>query len=536
MQAKRIILFNYVDALSSHLLDELNTTFSFSHLELVDVTPPTSFGSNITYNDPNKLHYGNYNVEPAELLPLEPDFLARMSVFEIEALRMLDRGRKPGKIRSSILADSESRVPISVFLSDDLSYDERRRIYLRHVRYWHHVVRSRRIDLYISVNIPHIVYDYIAYGVCKVLGVPTIFFDRPFAPGAMFPRFSFDTPIALPLLTDNFDRPLSRFFQDFLDIQSQRTETVKAVSSGWRVYVGKREMRSVFYAGPRPSWLRNLTHGVVRSLARRSLGPLFSEFYSYLALSLHHKKWITIRRYLDAVSSDFSAVDGRRFIYFPLHYQPEASTSPLAGLFVEQLLILDMLSASLPDGVWLAVKEHPAQTAVARDPHFYADILKRPNVILLRTDVDTYALIKQSIAVATANGTAAWEAYCRGKPAIVFGLGLQGQAPAGFNVTTHEECRSAVDSILEGRYDASLPSFVNFLRRVEQAALPMYTDDRTLDGLREIGISEGSSAKLIIDYIHALPAESFSSMCYEPHYTSRLGECNIPNDFQPNFL
>lgn len=53
--------------------------------------------------------------------------------------------------------------------------------------------------------------------------------------------------------------------------------------------------------------------------------------------------------------------EGEKFIYVPLHMQPELTTCPLGGQFADQLLMVRMLSAHLPKGYRLYVKEHPDQ-------------------------------------------------------------------------------------------------------------------------------------------------------------------------------
>jgi hypothetical protein len=501
-----ILVFNYVDALSAPLLSALESSFQIHHLELVDVSRPT--GSNadysLNYHDPNTLHYGEYNTAPDDLIPLEPSFILKMVQFESQALRMLDRGRKPGKIRKKIWASVSNDLPTAAFISDDLSYDERRRIYFRHLRYWHHVIVERQISLYLSVNVPHIVYDYIAYAVCKTLGVKTIFFERPFAPGIMFPRENFEDCINLPKFQTESPVELSKFHEDFLAIQKQRSERTKAKSSGWRVYLSNEEMQSIFYAGDPPSLTKTLFRGISAGVARLSLKRFKREFFAYLSLRKHFQKWRANNKTISRLGCDFDVLQRKRYIYLPLHYQPESSTSPLAGAFVDQLLMVDMLAWAVPSDVLIAVKEHPAQTSVARDPEYYRDIKMRRNVRLMRTEVDTYRLISNSIAVATANGTAGWEAFCRNKPVLVFGLGIQGQAPAGFSIQTKDDCRSAIENILSGRYDSSVGSLRKFLSRMEKGGMTIYTDDSTLEELRQSGISENSTAKAIVGYVKSV--------------------------------
>ncbi|MDP2946803.1 MAG: capsule biosynthesis protein, partial [Nanoarchaeota archaeon] len=51
----------------------------------------------------------------------------------------------------------------------------------------------------------------------------------------------------------------------------------------------------------------------------------------------------------------------KKFIYVPLNLQPECSTSPQGNIFVDQILMIETLSASLPSDWIIYVKEHPIQ-------------------------------------------------------------------------------------------------------------------------------------------------------------------------------
>ncbi|KKM16918.1 hypothetical protein LCGC14_1680950, partial [marine sediment metagenome] len=49
----------------------------------------------------------------------------------------------------------------------------------------------------------------------------------------------------------------------------------------------------------------------------------------------------------------------KRYIYFAAPYQPESSTCPNAGVYEDLFLVLDILSASIPDDWTIYYKEHP---------------------------------------------------------------------------------------------------------------------------------------------------------------------------------
>lgn len=130
------------------------------------------------------------------------------------------------------------------------------------------------------------------------------------------------------------------------------------------------------------------------------------------------------------VPSDLAAT---KYIYFPMHLQPELTTATLGGVYCDQLKALRELSQKLPPGYKILAKENPKQTAFKRPTGYYRSLTQIPHVELVATNVSTVDLTKHSAAVATISGTAGWEALCLGKPVITFGVcwyrGFEGVYP-----------------------------------------------------------------------------------------------------------
>lgn len=118
--------------------------------------------------------------------------------------------------------------------------------------------------------------------------------------------------------------------------------------------------------------------------------------------------------------------DNKKNIAFFLHYQPERTSLPEAYHYSNQWLIIRNISANLPDGMLLYVKEHPSIflnnfDVRYRNEAFYKDISKLSNVKLIPLDCDTFEIIDNSIAIVTITGTVGVQALIRNKPVIAFG-------------------------------------------------------------------------------------------------------------------
>jgi hypothetical protein len=141
------------------------------------------------------------------------------------------------------------------------------------------------------------------------------------------------------------------------------------------------------------------------------------------------------------------------FVYFAMSYQPEKSTSPNGDEFVHQLLAVRTLSASLPDGWQLIVREHPSQFIASnsrhygeifRDPHYYESILQFENTSLAPMDTDPYEIMDRAEAVASVGGSSCFEALVRGRRALLFGHAWYVGCPGLSVVRTITEIRQAL--------------------------------------------------------------------------------------------
>jgi hypothetical protein len=130
---------------------------------------------------------------------------------------------------------------------------------------------------------------------------------------------------------------------------------------------------------------------------------------------------------------------GHRYIYVPLHLQPELTTSAMGGFngrYSDQIQILEQLREYVPKEIMLIIKENPKQTFLDRGPLFFKRLNAISNVKLAGYAMTSRKLIEHSLGVATITGTAGWESICLGKPCLVFGNAWYQSFP---NVTKFDE-------------------------------------------------------------------------------------------------
>ena len=113
----------------------------------------------------------------------------------------------------------------------------------------------------------------------------------------------------------------------------------------------------------------------------------------------------------------------------------------------------------LPENYKLVVKEHPSMFSrgsefKVRSIYNYQSILRLPNVVLSKMDMDNFKLIDHAKAVSTITGTVGLESYVMKRPVILFGrsvLNLKGVH--GF--VSIDKLQIFVDDVIKGRIEIS---------------------------------------------------------------------------------
>jgi len=124
--------------------------------------------------------------------------------------------------------------------------------------------------------------------------------------------------------------------------------------------------------------------------------------------------WAEVRGVFD------DPVPGERYVLYPIHFQPEASTLVQAPMYLDQVNLVRDIAASLPIGVRLYVKEHVSNRG-RRPLSFYEQLRALPSVRLLGPDTDVWPLIRNASAIAVITGTMGWEGLLFDKPVVTFG-------------------------------------------------------------------------------------------------------------------
>lgn len=421
------------------------------------------------------------------LAPRPPDhaLLQALAPYENEILLMMDR------------MGPDARFPLR----------ERLEQYHRYLAYWQAVLDRLEPEAVLFSFAPHLVYDYVLYRLCRLRGIPTVMFDlAPPMPWLLFSQPGFD--LGIPRLRRRYQAELAKWDGSPVGVSSRGEGCLAGVARSynqgapWYVHThGDKSARSRAAYSWKSLLAYPLKPRLVTELAwragRRLLGPPPPNYFKAPGRPLHQggmpgwawhadrqrrrwRKWRAMRA-LKRLSVPPST--DRPYVLVALHFQPERTTAPLGGRFVDQLLMIRLLARWLPPGWRLLVKEAPGYLfahitkQVTRDKGFYARVASLPNASLVEPEADIFTLVDNARAVATVTGTVGWEALLRGRPALVFGhawyRGCEGVHWAG----DEEACRRALEAIAQG--ERPDPAKVRlFLRAMEQVSTDAYIMER----------------------------------------------------------
>ena len=343
------------------------------------------------------------------------------------------------------------------------------RLYHYILAFWCQKIEELKPSIFYSREVPHEVTDFIFYALCKHYGVRTIIFFGPVLLGRRVFIEDFKQPWAQTEDYRNFlaDNPAIQYEVDKY-IQKIRSDYSKAAPAyfveGMKVVYGSNRWKQEFLSFYRFVIRRYFKKIALWGIALLNIFPtllvpprmmrnLLLKAKKIVGSQLTQDEFDTLPKLLQTLAIDH--IPQNPYIFFCLNYQPELTTSPLGGIFNDQTLAISMLSANLPVGWVLVVKEHPGQLIkndgynyLGRDIEFYKKLISLGNVEFISQRIDQFDLIDASKCVATITGTAGWEAIIRGKPVVVFGDAWYQSAPNVFRIKTTLDCQQALEKIL----------------------------------------------------------------------------------------
>lgn len=293
------------------------------------------------------------------------------------------------------------------------------------------LIKKNNISLCLFSDIPHEGVDIIIYYIAKYFEIPTIILSQ-----SIFPKFFCMNNIEDYGVFPHMDAGAN----DYISIPCTPYTELGYMADIPPLKV-KPYMRSLLKGSLRPK--KMFEHSL-------TLQPKCDRSREYIA---------NLERYTKV--PDLT----RPYVYFPLHLQPELTTSVLGGKYNDQLLAIELLSEMLPDDWIIYVKENPKQNSSMRPDIFFKRLSLLKNVELVGRHENTFSLIENAQFVATISGTVGWEAIKGGKNVLLFGMAWYQTLPgvfaykAGITIeditqfhSEHKELEGAANALLNRMY------------------------------------------------------------------------------------
>lgn len=289
------------------------------------------------------------------------------------------------------------------------------------------VLNDQAVSAFISDVEPHEFVSYVWSRLCKHIGIPTLTFQPcGIAPGVL-PRLdgellgSSDGYEAAPGLPKSFVRQyVGKFFS--IAETSKSTQWVqnqqKSDSRSERLVILPRKLGMLLRSDDKALAQSELDFSAVSGRVRARL----SIARNLLAYSAKRH----LRAELKKNASQIKPVS-EHFAVFALHYEPERTTLPEGGDFVDQLRAIAEARKLLPPDVHLYVKEHFSQVSGALRGHMgrsaltYPLINMLPNTSLIDASLPLIEIVERAECVFTITGSVAIEAASLGTPVVYFG-------------------------------------------------------------------------------------------------------------------
>jgi hypothetical protein len=198
------------------------------------------------------------------------------------------------------------------------------------------------------------------------------------------------------------------------------SEVVAAIARSWlgsRLISGRQFVSRVWSGATRRRWLG------FKTLIRISDAQTLPIACREVSARKHWKRDRLSRRM--ASELDFRSP----FVFFGLHYQPEANHDVYGTHWGGQASAIELLAAALPEGWKIVVKENPKQLHFRRSAAFYRRMRAIPSVVWAPDDLPSGDLLRWSRIVATICGTLGLEALRIGRGCICFGDAWYGSLP-----------------------------------------------------------------------------------------------------------
>ena len=387
--------------------------------------------------------------------------------------------------------------------NNSFSCKEKKKLINHHFLYSEFLIEKFNPDIVIFQEVPHFVYDYILYEICKIKKIKTLIFAYANISGFSFLidniwntskklNYFYKKNQVEYKLKDIF---LKNFNKEYLRIKNN-TETQPPSEKWVHNKISKNINNLKIFPKIKKLFFKDIKEGIfnLSKLFRSNKltnasnmkikNKSFKIFPSYLRIFLNIKfseyRTIKLHKFYKKISKNKPNLK-KNYISFFLHYEPERSISPQAGLLYNQFKLARCFAENLPKNWFLYVKEHRKtfythllmrnQYRLKQD---YINLLKNKNIILVDDEYPSLDLIKNAKANITSNGTAGLESIIHLRPLLTFGYSWLNKFKYCFSIRTKKNIKKTIKLLLKDKITFNENDVKIFLKSLEETSYNMY--------------------------------------------------------------
>jgi hypothetical protein len=397
-------------------------------------------------------------------------------------------------------------------------------------------LNNKKPDLIINMHIPHNFFEVMLAEICEIkhidhiylrhFGIPNIYIlqnslyknDRSFLN-------KFNKKLSNKLIFKNIKKNIHFFRTDNLNIKPKNnkwqnnsllfyykknfpffyfTRFIVYLKNALKIFI-KTIYLLVFYGKKKSIYYFFLQVDKIKKIKTNYLKNKTSRFFlNYVNFYSDIYKFKLIEKYRSlSVEPDYN----EKFIYYPLWYQPSASSYPFARNFLDNISAIKILSNNNKN-LKIYIKEHEdifnlsrhawVKGAHVRTENFYKALLKIPNVKLINILESDSNLISNSFAVATLPTKMLFLAIAKRKPVILFGHSPLSSLNCVFSFDNNFTINYLLDKIVKFNFNKIEIKIKKFL--LQMTKICIITD--AMNSFEKINVKKDYSlmAKIIMHY------------------------------------
>ena len=332
---------------------------------------------------------------------------------------------------------------------------------------------TEKPDFLLVAENPHSHAQYLVYEICLYLKVPVYKFNNWMpVPLIFLENISSGKRIEKPnnLAETNVDIKIDKSIEDFVNqIYLKREQNEFFYMKNQRLSNSISSRFKTFFGNDLKKSYSDIKHNIGMILKSRynPINPFRLNFLIRSYVIFKRKKNLYNSMIKNQVDPDYS----KKYVYFPLHFEPERTSNPDGGVFHDHFLALVKLREFLPPNIKIYVKEHPSQILMkimsekgsrGRSPLFYGLIKNIKNLEVVNTKENSVKLILNSVFVATLTGTVALEASILGKKTLTFGNTWYRGCPNTHQWSLELKCSQLIDDEIHNHTE--IKSFLQMLK------------------------------------------------------------------------